>query len=108
METTTVLRELMTAAERFVNKAPKHARLETERQVLLDALMRAQLVLSTPRHGAAERTRKEQNHPTKGDQERTEAAALLRSLPGERAMSPRQKHKIQRLGKKGSLPPRSI
>jgi hypothetical protein len=41
-----VLKELTDAAERFVNKAPKQAKLEQDRQALLDAIMRAQLVLS--------------------------------------------------------------
>jgi hypothetical protein len=41
-----VLRELTSAAERFVNKAPKQQRLTAERQALLDALTHAQLILS--------------------------------------------------------------
>ena len=43
-----ILRELMTAAERFVNKAPKQQRLAADRQALLEALTHAQLVLSIP------------------------------------------------------------
>ena len=46
MSSSEVLKELTNAAERFVNKAPKQAKLEQDRQVLLDAIMRAQLVLS--------------------------------------------------------------
>jgi hypothetical protein len=41
-----ILRELTTAAERFVNKAPKQHRLAVDRQALLEALTRAQLILS--------------------------------------------------------------
>ena len=37
------------AAERFVNHTPRLKRLETERQALLDAIRRAQLVLSVKR-----------------------------------------------------------
>jgi hypothetical protein len=43
-----ILRELTTAAERFVNKAPKQQRLAADRQALLEALTHAQLVLSIP------------------------------------------------------------
>ncbi|HET9962287.1 MAG TPA: hypothetical protein VFQ34_08140 [Nitrospiraceae bacterium] len=42
--------ELLTsAAERFVDGAPRVKRLEAERQALLDAITRAQLVLSVHR-----------------------------------------------------------
>jgi hypothetical protein len=41
-----VLRELTEAASQFVDKAPRQKRLEADRQALLDALTRAQLVLS--------------------------------------------------------------
>ena len=37
------------AAEDFVNRSPRSKRLETERQALLDAIRRAQLVLSVNR-----------------------------------------------------------
>ena len=37
------------AAERFVNHSPRLKRLEAERQVLLDAIRRAQLLLSVKR-----------------------------------------------------------
>jgi hypothetical protein len=37
------------AAEQFVNRSPRSKRLETERQALLDAIRRAQLVLSVNR-----------------------------------------------------------
>ncbi len=37
------------AAENFVNRSPRSKRLETERQVLLDAIRRAQLLLSVSR-----------------------------------------------------------
>jgi hypothetical protein len=41
-----LLEELATAAERYVNKAPKQQRLATDRQRLLDLLTRVQLFLS--------------------------------------------------------------
>jgi hypothetical protein len=41
-----ILRELTTAAERFVNKGPKQQRLAADRQALLEALTHAQLILS--------------------------------------------------------------
>jgi hypothetical protein len=37
------------AAERFVNRSPRVKRLEAERQALLDAIRRAQLLLSVKR-----------------------------------------------------------
>ena len=37
------------AAENFVNRSPRSKRLETERQALLDAIRRAQLLLSVSR-----------------------------------------------------------
>ena len=37
------------AAENFVNRSPRSKRLEAERQALLDAIRRAQLVLSVSR-----------------------------------------------------------
>jgi hypothetical protein len=37
------------AAERFVNRSPRLKRLEEDRQALLDAIRRAQLVLSVKR-----------------------------------------------------------
>jgi len=40
------LRELMRAAVAFEKKAARHARIEAERQALLDAITRAQLELS--------------------------------------------------------------
>jgi hypothetical protein len=40
---------LTNAAENFVNRSPRSKRLETERQALLDAIRRAQLVLSVNR-----------------------------------------------------------
>ncbi|MGH7257947.1 MAG: hypothetical protein ACREIM_06175 [Nitrospiraceae bacterium] len=46
MELRKALADLADAAERFVNKAPNQTRLETERAALLDALRRAQLLLS--------------------------------------------------------------
>jgi hypothetical protein len=41
-----LLEELATAAERYVNKAPKQQRLAADRQSLLDLLTRVQLFLS--------------------------------------------------------------
>lgn len=41
-----LLEELATAAERYVNKAPKQQRLAADRQRLLDLLTRVQLFLS--------------------------------------------------------------
>jgi hypothetical protein len=41
-----VLRELIAAAQRFVNKAPRYRRIEADRRALLDALTRAELLLS--------------------------------------------------------------
>ena len=41
-----LLEELATAAERYVNKAPKQQRLAVDRQKLLDLLTRVQLFLS--------------------------------------------------------------
>lgn len=46
MDSKEALRHLADAAERFVNKAPNQKRTETERTALLDAIMRAQLLLS--------------------------------------------------------------
>jgi hypothetical protein len=40
------LAELVRAAEAFVNKAPQQQRLAMERQALLDAVTRAQLIVS--------------------------------------------------------------
>jgi hypothetical protein len=37
------------AAERFLNRSPRFKRLEAERQALLDAIRRAQLILSVKR-----------------------------------------------------------
>lgn len=44
-----VLNRVTDAAERFVNHSPRLKRLELERQVLLDAIRRAQLLLSVKR-----------------------------------------------------------
>lgn len=44
-----VLNSVTDAAERFVNHSPRLKRLEPERQVLLDAIRRAQLLLSVKR-----------------------------------------------------------
>lgn len=43
------LHDITDAAENFVNRSPRSKRLETERQALLDAIRRAQLVLSVNR-----------------------------------------------------------
>jgi hypothetical protein len=43
------LNSVTDAAERFVNHSPRLKRLEAERQVLLDAIRRAQLLLSVKR-----------------------------------------------------------
>jgi hypothetical protein len=55
METRAVLRILVDAAERFVNKAPNQKRLETERAALLDAILQAQLLLSVKTPGSHEK-----------------------------------------------------
>jgi hypothetical protein len=44
-----VFNSVTDAAERFVNHSPRLKRLEAERQVLLDAIRRAQLLLSVTR-----------------------------------------------------------
>jgi hypothetical protein len=44
-----VLNRVTDAAELFVNHSPRLKRLEPERQVLLDAIRRAQLLLSVKR-----------------------------------------------------------
>ena len=44
-----VLTRVTDAAERFVNHSPRLKRLELERQVLLDAIRRAQLLFSVKR-----------------------------------------------------------
>jgi hypothetical protein len=44
-----VLSIVTDAAERFVNRSPRLKRLEAERQALLDAIRRAQLILSVKR-----------------------------------------------------------
>jgi hypothetical protein len=92
MDQTEILKELTAAAERFVQKAPKQQRLEADRAALLDAITRAQLLLST-----IQRNRKagrEQRPVSMEDV--TEAASLLRSLPGQRAMAPEQRQAVQR------------
>jgi hypothetical protein len=43
------LNSVTDAAERFVNRTPRLKRLEGERQALLDAIRRAQLLLSVKR-----------------------------------------------------------
>jgi len=43
------LNSLTDAAERFVNRSPRLKRLEADRQALLDAIRRAQLLLSVKR-----------------------------------------------------------
>ena len=51
MDVKDTLRLLTDAAEQFVNKAPNQRRLEVERVALLDAIMRAQLLLSVSATG---------------------------------------------------------
>ncbi len=46
LNATVLLKELATAAEQYVNKAPKQQRLAADRQRLLDLLTRVQLFLS--------------------------------------------------------------
>ena len=43
------LNSVTDAAERFVNRSPRLKRLEADRQLLLDAIRRAQLLLSVKR-----------------------------------------------------------
>jgi hypothetical protein len=90
MNKTNVLQDLTEAAERFVNKAPKQARLEAERTALLAAITRAQLILSVSNTNGEQR---EDDSSTEED--RTEAAALLRSFPGSEVMSKRQKQIVR-------------
>ena len=70
-----VLRELTEAAGRFVDRAPRQKRLESDRQGLLDAITRAQLVLSVGGRKADEPKAEEVK----------EAQALLKSVPGKDA-----------------------
>lgn len=90
MNTVEVLKQVTESAQRFVNKAPKQARLQVERQALLDAITRAQLVLSV----SPEKLQRQQ-HDSSTEEDRTEAAALLRSLPGPQALSIRQQEILQ-------------
>ena len=68
-----VLRELTDAASRFVDRAPRQKRVEADRQALLDAITRAQLVLSVGGRRADESQQAEVK----------EAQALLRAVPGQ-------------------------
>jgi len=68
-----VLKSVTDAAERFVNHSPRPKRLEAERQALLDAIRRAQLLLSVKRW------------PTS-----TESGARVLSLARERTRRQRQ------------------
>ena len=68
-----VLRELTEAASRFVDRAPRQQRLEADRQALLDAITRAQLVLSV-----GSRKTDEPTHP-----DISEAQSLLKSVPAK-------------------------
>ncbi len=71
-----VLTELAETAERFVNKAPNQARLERERAALLDALRKAQLLLSL---ALKDRTSgRRQRKPSRGKPSRRPALRLAK------------------------------
>lgn len=60
------------AAERFVNHSPRSKRLETDRQVLLDAIRQAQLLLSLKRLPARAEEREEgRKSPTSQGEDHT-------------------------------------
>ena len=99
MNTLEVLKKLAESAERFVNKAPKQTRLEAERQALLDAITHAQLVLSV----SSKTTPDQQGKESSTEEDRIEAGTVLRSLPGSKRMSKKEKHIIQqRSGRRNS------
>src|SRR3712207_6127332 len=75
------LRRLLDAAVRFEAKAARQSRIETERRALQEAITEAQLVLSV---GA--QNRKAADDPDFSAETVMEAGALLRSLPGGKAM----------------------
>ena len=50
MDTITAFRRLLTAAVAFEKKAPKHKRIEQEREALREAIYQAQLLLSVSEH----------------------------------------------------------
>ena len=76
MELRKALADLADAAERFVNKAPNQARLETERVALLDALRRAQLLLSLSPKDRASGNR--QSKPSRGKPSRRPTLRLAK------------------------------
>ena len=84
MENLDLLKEITAAAERFVNKAPRQIRMETERQALLDAITRAQLLLSVSGHNDAARPRGAQ----KVADQRTLYGPALRTVQGGKAKYP--------------------
>ena len=78
-----VLRRLLDAAVRFESKAPRQARLEAERRILQETITQAQLVLSVSGKAPVKRTAQE---TTAQAHDVMEAGALLRALPGGKAM----------------------
>ena len=83
LDPTAVFRQLLEAAERFEAKAAKHARSETERHALREAITRAQLVLSVS-------DKKEEPAPPRVPVEHQASfyGPALRSLPGGRGNKP--------------------
>ena len=61
-----VLRTLTQAVDRFVKVSAKHRRIETERQMLMEALADAQLVLSLQERQPLAEVRKLKPRKTKG------------------------------------------
>jgi hypothetical protein len=78
-----VFRHLLDTAVRFEAKAARHARLDTERRALQEAITQAQLVLSVSGKEPKKTTAQEAVAPS---EDVMEASALLRALPGGRAM----------------------
>jgi hypothetical protein len=71
------LRQLMAAAVAFEKKAARHARIESERRALLDAITRAQLELSVGNEAPGN---KPVDAPARGRSQPT----VLRGIPGGR------------------------
>jgi hypothetical protein len=94
-------RKLLKAAERFEAKTPQYRRIEQERQALREAIFNAQLILSTE----PPFRKSSQDKPKASAEEITEAAVLLRSLPGGKKMSPEQRRAMQQRKSKARQKP---
>ena len=92
------LRRLLDASVRFEAKAARQARIETERRALQEAITEAQLVLSV---GGQEW--KAANEPGFLSETVVEADALLRSLPGGKAMREEQGKRPKKKISKGRV-----